>query len=318
MIGLEIRKDLSTGANTYIVDSIAHSSTFGVLSRDDYYPFGGTFNSSATSPENLYKYNGKEEQQETGWLDYGARMYDPMIGRFFTQDRFSEKYLDMTPYQYGANNPIFFIDVNGDSLVVNEIDQGATQQFQGIVSNGSGGYYQAGVDANGLVTVTATGKKGKISKEQQNFVDGLNTVAGHDVAATTVNLVSESENVLIGDVTTSTIDVGDAQKLGTDGKITAQGAVLHEVVESSNVQNGSSNMSAHLRATGMEGFVNGIQTSPVRPYTQITNTAGVVSVPVTGPNSQRGTVQIHVNKNNIWMVTGNEIRQPLPIPTLRK
>ncbi len=50
------------------------------------------------------------------WYDYGARFYDPALGRFTTQDRFAEKYLDLTPYQYAANNPILFIDVNGDSI----------------------------------------------------------------------------------------------------------------------------------------------------------------------------------------------------------
>ena len=39
------------------------------------------------------------------------------MGRFHTQDRYAEKYLELTPYQYGANNPIFYIDINGDSIV---------------------------------------------------------------------------------------------------------------------------------------------------------------------------------------------------------
>ena len=52
-------------------------------------------------------------------LDYGARMYDPVIGRFNVQDAFSEKYSSMTPYHYGANNPVLYIDVNGDSLWIN-------------------------------------------------------------------------------------------------------------------------------------------------------------------------------------------------------
>ena len=31
-------------------------------------------------------------------------------------DRFSEKYVSLSPYQYGANNPVNNIDVNGDSI----------------------------------------------------------------------------------------------------------------------------------------------------------------------------------------------------------
>jgi len=50
------------------------------------------------------------------WYAYGARFYDPALGRWHVQDRFAEKYFDFTPYQYGANNPIIFIDINGDSI----------------------------------------------------------------------------------------------------------------------------------------------------------------------------------------------------------
>ncbi|WP_197286241.1 DUF6443 domain-containing protein [Pedobacter sp. PACM 27299] len=90
------------------------------LQSDDYYAFGkrkssGTF----TSTLNKYLYNGKEIQDELdGQYDYGARFYDPVTGRFNTIDRFSEKYYDLSPYQYGANNPIKNIDVNGDSINV--------------------------------------------------------------------------------------------------------------------------------------------------------------------------------------------------------
>nr|MCB6593065.1 RHS repeat-associated core domain-containing protein [Bacteroides cellulosilyticus] len=49
------------------------------------------------------------------WYDYGARHYDAAIGRFTTMDRFAEKYYSMSPYQYGGNNPVGNIDVNGDS-----------------------------------------------------------------------------------------------------------------------------------------------------------------------------------------------------------
>lgn len=41
-----------------------------------------------------------------------------MISRFNVIDRFAEKYDGLSPYQYGANNPILNIGINGDSLWV--------------------------------------------------------------------------------------------------------------------------------------------------------------------------------------------------------
>ena len=83
-----------------------------------YYPFGGVFASSSSVQP--YKYNGKEFDTKNGvdWYDYGARMYDPSIGRFTTMDRFADKYYSMSPYQYGANNPVCNIEINGDSVRV--------------------------------------------------------------------------------------------------------------------------------------------------------------------------------------------------------
>jgi RHS repeat-associated protein len=68
------------------------------------------------SPEHRNKYNGKEYLSDLDWYEYGARMYDPTIGRFTTQDRFSEKFSYQSTYLYAGNNPVSFIDVNGDSL----------------------------------------------------------------------------------------------------------------------------------------------------------------------------------------------------------
>ena len=79
--------------------------------------------------QNKYRYNGKELQNQefsdgTGLeeYDYGARFQDPQLGRFFTQDRFSEKYHSLSPYQYSDNNPIRNIDVNGDSIIIGSIN----------------------------------------------------------------------------------------------------------------------------------------------------------------------------------------------------
>ena len=90
-----------------------------VEETNHYYPFGGVFGTTGNTQP--YKYNGKEFDTKKGlnWYDYGARHYDAALGRFTTNDRFAEKYYSMSPYQYGANNPVNNIDVNGDTIVVN-------------------------------------------------------------------------------------------------------------------------------------------------------------------------------------------------------
>jgi RHS repeat-associated protein len=83
----------------------------------DYYPFGLTFNSyqRESSTKNNYLYNGKEKQDELdlGWLDYGARMYMPEVGRWGVVDPLSEKAPSWTGYRYAFNNPLTFVDPNG-------------------------------------------------------------------------------------------------------------------------------------------------------------------------------------------------------------
>ena len=78
-----------------------------------YYPFGGLFASSNNVQP--YKYNGKELDTKNGlnWYDYGARMYDPALGRFTTVDPSSESYYNSSPYAYCGNEPVGRVDPDG-------------------------------------------------------------------------------------------------------------------------------------------------------------------------------------------------------------
>jgi RHS repeat-associated protein len=96
---------------------------FNVNQISEYYAFGlkQLSNSSENSGiKNMYLYNGKELQDELnlGWLDFGWRNYDPALGRFNVIDNLADNYFELTPYQYGSNNPIKYVDVNGDSLML--------------------------------------------------------------------------------------------------------------------------------------------------------------------------------------------------------
>ena len=94
-----------------------------VLQRDFYYPFGlsmeGAWIAGSTDdPRMDYRYNGKELSQETGLMAYGARYYDPSIGRFTGMDPLAEEYAAISPYAYVANNPLLFIDPDGQRIVL--------------------------------------------------------------------------------------------------------------------------------------------------------------------------------------------------------
>jgi RHS repeat-associated protein len=94
-------------------------SSANVIEVNAYYPFGMIIPSlsKVAPPEkyNAYKFGAKELQRELelNWYDFGARMYQPSIARWWAPDPAAELYYSTSPYAYVRNNPINAIDPNG-------------------------------------------------------------------------------------------------------------------------------------------------------------------------------------------------------------
>ena len=70
-------------------------------------------NFTATGDNQKYRYNGKELYGGLGWYDYGARYYDPVVGRFTGVDPLAEMMPSYSPYAYTFNNPMIHTDPTG-------------------------------------------------------------------------------------------------------------------------------------------------------------------------------------------------------------
>jgi len=62
---------------------------------------------------------GKHRKSRVRWYDYGARFYEPSIGRWQTVDPLAERHFGITQYNYCINNPLKYIDLYGLDTTLN-------------------------------------------------------------------------------------------------------------------------------------------------------------------------------------------------------
>lgn len=102
-------------------------TTSEIIEESHYYPFGlkqTGYNDIITTGGNSfaqqYKFGGKELQDELnlGWYDFGARNYDPSLGRWFNKDPLNQF---TSPYLSFGNNPVRYVDPDGQWAIVDDL-----------------------------------------------------------------------------------------------------------------------------------------------------------------------------------------------------
>lgn len=77
---------------------------------------------TGSSDDYRYGFNGKEKDDEIkgggNSYDFGARMYDPRVGKFLAIDPFEKNLAWSSPYSSFANSPLLYIDSDGKLFVI--------------------------------------------------------------------------------------------------------------------------------------------------------------------------------------------------------
>jgi len=225
----------------YITDHLGSTRVItdnsgNVVERNDYYPFGGKHaNSSyAQLTTNKQKFNGKELQTtgNTGFLDYGARMYDDVIGRWGVVDPMAEKMPWVSSYVYCSDNPVNKIDPNGRrEWPVNKTYNGNGHRHennwhasrpngrlhQGVDVNHTGG---GNTDQGAPIVATHNGTVTKIGHAGDGDGGGNRiqiTSADGTVATSYMHLDATSSGLKVGS------EIKEGQQIGTMGRSGAKG-----------------------------------------------------------------------------------------------
>jgi RHS repeat-associated protein len=90
-----------------------------VTSLTDYYAFGSGMEGRTVTNNYRYGFNAMEREDDLyapgSAYDFGARMYDGRLGRWWSVDIMQKLHAGWTTYKFGLDNPILFVDPNGET-----------------------------------------------------------------------------------------------------------------------------------------------------------------------------------------------------------
>jgi RHS repeat-associated protein len=147
------------GSTSWVTDSAKNGVQYC-----EYLPFGEPLvDQRSTTWSSRYTFSGKERDSETGYSYFGARYYHPDPSIWLSVDPMSDKYPNLTPYAYCANNPVISIDPNGmDTINITYNSNNNQWEFdKPILSKGADVFNVTDANGNKTQTVFDEGNYGE-------------------------------------------------------------------------------------------------------------------------------------------------------------
>ncbi|MEA4983831.1 MAG: RHS repeat-associated core domain-containing protein [Paludibacter sp.] len=213
---------------SYTWGSTTHAAA--TVQKTQYYPSGLPWksNSGDNPGSQPYKYGGKEFVEMHGLDEYDsdARWYYPAIMRTTTMDPLAEKYYDISPYAWCANNPVKFVDPDGRFPVWAVVGAGLEYGFQ-VYDNyksGKSGYDAWVGDVDFLdVGLSAVNPTGKFKVAKTLLVEGTKAVV-NITQNEQIKVNANIEEVVTNTLVNTLVDVGVGKVTDAGSKKAVQNA----------------------------------------------------------------------------------------------
>ena len=268
-----------------------------------------------------YKYSGKELQDELGLnlYDYGARNYDPAIGRWMNIDPLAEKYFNQSPYIYAANNPVVFVDYDGR-------DYGIYIDFKTGTVTIRGTYYTTSKDKESATNATSAWNdlSGKFS---YNFTDENGDSQSFkinyelSVSEVTPNEGETEAGALNRTVAADTSGEGNAYRVLPDNKFDSNtnGATSEDYVtvrESKRKANTGKHEVGH--SLGVTHAENGLMTATETDLNRtsninsgnVSNIVSAIGSSINQPNKANKPLEAGAGRATLHLVNTNSVSAP--------